>query len=131
MARSIPAAVRRLKAQVADWLTPSAIHGVRSAVGHVWRDRVLDPVVTIHLFVLQIRHGNAACARVPRLGAVHRRSVRAGSRPVRPRSFRLLCRTDKPFDKSPINIAWEVEFDRWSEPLKPKQTAISAAPGWD
>jgi hypothetical protein len=70
MARSIPAAVRRIKAQVADWLTPTAIHGVCSAVGHVWRDRVLDPVATVHLFVLQVLHGNAACAHVPRLGGV-------------------------------------------------------------
>jgi hypothetical protein len=31
---------------------------------------VLDPVTTVHLFVLQILHGNTACAHVPRLGGV-------------------------------------------------------------
>ena len=70
MARSILAAVRRIKTEVAHWLTPKAIEDVCSAVGHVWRNRVLDPVTTVHLFVLQILHGNTACAHVPRLGDV-------------------------------------------------------------
>jgi hypothetical protein len=70
MARSILAAVRRIKTEVAHWLTPKAIEDVCSAVGHVWRNRVLDPVMTVHLFVLQILHGNTACAHVPRLGDV-------------------------------------------------------------
>ena len=39
-------------------------------MGHTWRERVLDPVATVHLFVLQILHGNTACAHVPRLGNV-------------------------------------------------------------
>jgi len=70
MARSILAAVRRIKTEVAHWLTPKSIEDVCSAVGHVWRNRVLDPVTTVHLFVLQILHGNTACAHVPRLGDV-------------------------------------------------------------
>ena len=43
------------------------IRKVCAAVGHVWRERVLDPVTTVHLFVLQILHGNTACSQVPRL----------------------------------------------------------------
>ncbi len=39
-------------------------------IGHVWRDRILDPATTVHLFVLQILHGNTACSQVPRLGGV-------------------------------------------------------------
>jgi hypothetical protein len=70
MARSILTAIRRIKTEVAHWLTPQAIQEVCSAVGHVWRERVLDPVTTVHLFVLQILHGNTACAHVPRLGGV-------------------------------------------------------------
>jgi hypothetical protein len=70
MARSILAAVRQIKAEVAQFLSPALIRGVCSAVGHDWRERVLDPVTTVHLFVLQIVHGNTACAQVPRLGAV-------------------------------------------------------------
>ena len=36
-------------------------------VGHTWRERVLDPVTTIHLLVLQILHPNTAAAHLPRL----------------------------------------------------------------
>jgi hypothetical protein len=70
MARSILAAVRQIKADVAQFLRPQVIRDVCQAVGHVWRERVLDPVTTVHLFVLQVLHGNTACAHVPRLGAV-------------------------------------------------------------
>lgn len=70
MARSIHAAVRRIKADVAHWLSPESIRQACAAVGHTWRERVLDPVTTLHLFVLQVLHGNTACAHVPRLGDV-------------------------------------------------------------
>lgn len=70
MARSILAAVRRIKSEVAHWLTARTIEDVCAAVGYVWRNRVLDPVTTVHLFVLQILHGNTACAHVPHLGGV-------------------------------------------------------------
>jgi hypothetical protein len=70
MARRILAAVQRIKAEVAHWLTPEAIHDVCRTVGHSWRERLLDPVTTVHLFVLQILHGNTAAAHVPRLGDV-------------------------------------------------------------
>ena len=67
MAISITAAIGRIKASLNDWLTPETIREVCQRAGHQWRDRVLDPVTTIHLFVLQILHGNTACAHVPRL----------------------------------------------------------------
>ena len=70
MARSIRAAVARIKAEVADWLTRATIHDVCTSLGHVWRDRVLDPAATVHLLLLQVLHGNTACAHVPRLGDV-------------------------------------------------------------
>src|SRR5262245_51730902 len=70
MARSIHAAVERIKSEVAHWLCPETIREVCRAVGHVWRERVLDPVTTVHLFLLQIVHGNTACAHVPHLGDV-------------------------------------------------------------
>src|SRR6516165_154186 len=70
MARSILSAVRQIKADVAQFLSPQLIRIVCETIGHVWRDRVLDPVTTVHLFVLQILHGNTACAHVPRLGGV-------------------------------------------------------------
>jgi hypothetical protein len=70
MARSILAAVRRIKAEVAHWLTPASIRTLCRALGYSWRERLLDPVTTVHLFLLQILHGNTACAHVPRLGDV-------------------------------------------------------------
>jgi len=71
MARNILAAVRQIKADVAKYLSPQLIRAVCETVGHGWRERVLDPVTTVHLFILQILHGNAACPHVPRLGAVN------------------------------------------------------------
>lgn len=70
MARSILTAIGRIKSEVADRLTPAAICEACAAVGHVWRERVLDPVATVHLFVLQVLDGNTACAHVPYVGGV-------------------------------------------------------------
>lgn len=70
MARSIVAAIHRIKSEVAHWLIPETIQDVCRSVGHTWRERTLDPVTTVHLFLIQILHGNAACAHVPRLGDV-------------------------------------------------------------
>jgi hypothetical protein len=71
MARSILAAITQIKSEVARVLTPDSIRSACKALGHQWRERVLDPVMTVHLFVLQILHGNTACPHVPRLGAVN------------------------------------------------------------
>ena len=67
MPRSLTAALRQLCDGLATALTPAAIRTACRAVGHTWRDRVLDPVTTVHLFVLQILHRNTACAHLPRL----------------------------------------------------------------
>ena len=70
MAVSILAAVQRIKAEIADWLAPEAIRELCQTLGYSWRERLLDPVTTLHLFVLQVMHGNTACAHVPHLGDV-------------------------------------------------------------
>ena len=70
MARSILRAVEQIKSELAGLLKPAFIRKVCQSVGHVWRQRLLDPVTTLHLFALQILHGNTACAHVPRLGAI-------------------------------------------------------------
>ena len=77
MARSILAAVEQIKADVAQFLSPLLIRTVCAAVGHVWRERILDPVTTVQLFVLQIparQHGVSACA-TPGRGPVHGRGL--------------------------------------------------------
>ena len=61
------AAVRQLGNGLATVLTPAAIRAACRDVGHTWRERQLDPVTTIHLFILQILHGNTACAHLPHL----------------------------------------------------------------
>jgi hypothetical protein len=70
MALTITAAIARIKSDVGRWLTADAIRSVSRDCGHSWRERLLDPVTTVHLFVLQILHGNTACSHVPRLGGV-------------------------------------------------------------
>lgn len=70
MAHSILAAVTQIKSELARYLAPDFIRQTCHSVGHVWRERVLDPVTTLHLFALQILHGNTACTHALRLGAV-------------------------------------------------------------
>jgi hypothetical protein len=64
---SITRALQAIKEHVADCLAPSFIEQICREVGHTWRDRILDPVTTIHLFILQILCGNTACTHLPRL----------------------------------------------------------------
>jgi hypothetical protein len=67
MALSIVAAVATIKRSVADCLTAESIHQACRQVGYTWRDRELGPVPTIWAFLLQVLHGNTACAHVVRL----------------------------------------------------------------
>lgn len=64
---SITRALRQIKDELATHLSPAFIESICRQFGHDWRDRVLDPVTTIHLFILQILHGNTACSHLPRL----------------------------------------------------------------
>jgi hypothetical protein len=63
-------AVRQIKADLARHLSAEAIVSECRAIGYTWRERWLGPVRTIHLFLLQVLHGNTACDHVPRLGGV-------------------------------------------------------------
>lgn len=60
----VQAALRQIQSQLAQVLEPRAILAVCREVGYRFRQRVLDPVTTIHLFLLQILHGNVAIARL-------------------------------------------------------------------
>jgi hypothetical protein len=64
---SFPSALRRIKDELADLLTRPFIEQVCREAGHSWRRRVLDPVTTIHLFILQVLHHNTACSHLSRL----------------------------------------------------------------
>ncbi len=58
----------RLRQDLAACLTPQAIEAAARQAGHSWRKRVLDPVATIYLFVMQVLHGNTACQHVVHFG---------------------------------------------------------------
>jgi hypothetical protein len=70
MALTIPGIVRQFKADVANALSVDTIHSVCDLLGHAWRDRVLDPATTIHVFLTQILHGNTACSALARLAGL-------------------------------------------------------------
>ena len=67
MIPSLLAALRQIRDDLASALTPATIRRACATVDHTGRDRMLDPVATVHLFILQILHGNTACAHLPRL----------------------------------------------------------------
>jgi Transposase DDE domain len=64
MFEHIHAALRRIQRDVAQLLDATEIIGICQDVGYRFRQRVLDPVTTIHLFVIQILNGNFAMARL-------------------------------------------------------------------
>jgi DDE family transposase len=70
MALTIPKILKQFKANVAEALSPEAIRKVCRCLGHTWRDRILDPVTTVHVFMLQILHGNTACTALARLAGL-------------------------------------------------------------
>src|SRR5215510_8535711 len=71
MVASVTAILSRFKAEWATQLQPEAIIGACEEVGYTsWRDRVLTPVTTIQLFLLQILHGNTACTHLPHLSGI-------------------------------------------------------------
>jgi hypothetical protein len=64
---SITQALRQIKADLGQVLSNQHIADVCRACGHKWRSRLLDPVVTVQLFILQVLHGNTAMNHLPRL----------------------------------------------------------------
>lgn len=64
MFQNVQAALKKIQSQLAQLLNRQQILEACKAVGHRFRERVLDPVTTIHLFLLQILKGNVAIARV-------------------------------------------------------------------
>lgn len=60
--------LRRLRQDVAQRLDPDAIRDACRRAGHCGRRCLLDPVAIVHLFVLQVLHGNTSLEHVARLG---------------------------------------------------------------
>ena len=70
MALSIPQILRQFKADVSKALAPETIVKICGYLGHKYRERVLDPVVTVQVFLMQILHGNTACTALSRLAGI-------------------------------------------------------------
>ena len=70
MAISVAEVVRQFKADVGQALSANTIQRLCRSVGYVWRKRILDPVTTVHVFLLQILHGNMACTGLSNLAGV-------------------------------------------------------------
>ena len=68
MAHSIACAAPAIKRRLAELLPDDVITDACCNAGHRWRPRKFDPVVTIHLFVLQILNGNTAILHLRHLG---------------------------------------------------------------
>lgn len=70
MALSIPQILRQFKTDVAKALSAEIICRICCYLHYTWRQRILDPVTTVHVFLLQILHGNTACTALSRLAGV-------------------------------------------------------------
>jgi hypothetical protein len=60
--------LNRLRQDLAADLTPEAIENACHEEKYSWRQRVLNPVTTVYLFILQILHGNTACQHTVHFG---------------------------------------------------------------
>src|SRR3712207_1352696 len=63
--------LQRFTTEWATLLQPEAILTVCSEMGYTgWRNRVLTPVTTVQLFLLQMLHGHTACCHLPHLSGL-------------------------------------------------------------
>ena len=63
-------ALRHIKADLAVLLDAPTILALCREVGYQWRVRLLDPVTTVYLCILQILHGHTACSHLPHLSGL-------------------------------------------------------------
>lgn len=67
MRASIAQIVGQFKRSWSQEIEDEAVDRAMREAGHKWRDRKLNPIATVRLFLLQILFGNVACNFVPRL----------------------------------------------------------------
>jgi DDE family transposase len=71
MVPSMTTILQRITDEWSALLHPDAILTVCREIGYTtWRDRMLTPVTTMQLFLLQILHGNTACSHLPHLSGL-------------------------------------------------------------
>lgn len=67
MIGTVTAVLTHIRADLAQGLDAPTILALCREAGYQWRPRLLDPVTTVHRFILQILHGNTACSHLPHL----------------------------------------------------------------
>lgn len=70
MTATITQVVKQFKQEWTTQLEPAAILAACHAIGYAWRDRLLNPVITIQLFFVQVLNGNTACTHLRHLTKV-------------------------------------------------------------
>ena len=71
MVPSVTAILQRFTTEWAALPQPEAMLGVCREIGYTaWHDRVLTPVTTIQVFLLQVLHGHTACSHLPCLSGL-------------------------------------------------------------
>ena len=88
--------LERVKQDVSRYLPETLIVQSCQDAGHLWRNRQFDPVTTLHLFTLQILHGNTAIKHLRHLA----------KRPVNPAAY---CEARKRLPTA----ALEALLERW------------------
>src|ERR1700752_1942872 len=58
----------RMRQDIAAGLSKETIEEACHQTNYSWRKRILDPPLTIYLFLLQVLHGNTACQHVVHFG---------------------------------------------------------------
>jgi hypothetical protein len=69
MHHRIVSILHRFKQDPSRLLDRPAILDICRSIGHKWRQCLFDPVATIHVFLVQILHGNTAIRHLPHLTA--------------------------------------------------------------
>src|SRR3954465_11003150 len=64
---SVATSIARIKDDALGALGDGVVERGCDELGHVWRERELDPATTIALFVQQVVHGNVSCSEVRHL----------------------------------------------------------------
>lgn len=64
---TVSTVLQRVKSDLAQFLPDEMILDACRKAGHVWRRRRLDPVMTLHLFIVQVLHFNTALTHLRHL----------------------------------------------------------------
>lgn len=70
MLASLAQVVAHFKQNWSHELEDSAIEQACHEADHTWRNRILTPILTVRLFLLQVLHGNTACNHLPHLAGL-------------------------------------------------------------